>query len=274
MNSTLPPSPPDPPITTLRLAHVGACFKEAAHFLQNRALAWLSLSLAYFVLLLFLNLIPALGVLATLLLSPLLSAGFFRAASLQNREETFQWSALFYGFKHQWFSLAMLGVHYLLCLFVFAFVLTLLLGAVIDVGALNATAFSEQTGITPQKLATLLLQSEEKTALLFLAVFALVAALWLQMWFMLAPNLVVFRGETPKNALKFSLRAMQQNFAVILVFALAMIALTVLVLFSPLSLAALIVSPWIFIASFLLYCELFADPNAQAVTDENTTLID
>lgn len=268
------PMPLEPQIQKLTMSQVWTCFKEGAQMLQNRPLAWLYLSWIYFVFILFLNVIPALGVLLALLLSPALAAGFFRAASLQNREETFQWSALFYGFKHQFVSLGMLGVHYLVFLFLFAFIFTLLLGSIIDVGALNATAFSQQTGITPQKLTTLLLQSEEKTALLFLAMFALVAGLWIHMWFTLAPNLVVFRGETPKNALKFSLRAMQQNFVVMIIFALVVALLTVLVLFSPANLASIIVSPWIFIASFLLYCELFADPNAQAVTDENTTLID
>lgn len=176
---------------------------------------WLMLLITYYLLTLFVQLLPFVGALAWVILKPVFAVGFLAAAWSQERGEPPKLLHLFKGFQSNLWALMPLGLF-----FVAGIALAIMASWAVDGGKLVGIA----TG-TEKLTEELLRGGGLQLGMLFSAVCALPVVLAL--WF--APALVVFHDAGALAALSTSLRACLTNWRPVLVYGALVVFYTVVV---------------------------------------------
>lgn len=184
-------------------------------------LAWLALVFAYWLLMTFVSLLPAVGVAAASILVPPLSVGFMAASRGAERARAVELGQLFAGFRERPAAQLALGAVYLACL-----AALLAATALADEGALARWMF------TGQRPEAEVLQSEGFVGALLAAV-ALYLPVMMLFWF--APLLVAWHGLAPAKALFFSFFACLMNWRAFLAYGAVTSLLTLALPFLALS---------------------------------------
>ena len=177
-----------------------------ALFSRSR-LFWLQLILGYWMITIFLTLIPYIGVAVATLLKPVFAVGFLAAAWSQERGEPPKLSRLFDGFRSNLGALVPRGIVYGAGLAV-----AVMLSAVMDGGALMRLVL---LGTEPSDAATNVMATPGIRSAMILAALCAIPTL-LALWF--APALIVFRDQPTWRALGLSLRAALANPGAIIVY--------------------------------------------------------
>lgn len=190
---------------------------EGWNLFRAAPLPWLSLLLAYWLLMMLVSLAPFVGVAVASILVPAFSVGFMAAARAASRRAGVELSLLFDGFRHARQAQLVLGAVYLACL-----ALVLGGGALADDGALARWM------LTGRRPANEVLQSEE-----FLAALVCCAALYtpVMMMFWFAPPLVAWHSASPVKALFYSFFACLMNWRAFLAYGAAAALVTLVIPF-------------------------------------------
>jgi hypothetical protein len=252
----------------------GAWLVESYRMFSAHRLAWIAMLLAYYVALLFVDLIPLIGILLAPMIKPVLSVGFLAGAWTQERGGKPAIRMLGRGFGANLVALLPLGI-------VFVLGISLALGAtaLIDGGQLlemlygAGPAADDDPAGAARHVQQTLASTRVQLAMLFGALCALptILAVW---W---APALVVFQDARMLTALAASLRAAVANWRAAARYAIGVFILgavvptlvtTALALIIPpplnATLAALIVLPYLtffvatlHIADYVSYRDVF-----------------
>lgn len=179
------------------------------------------------------NMIPLVGPLIT----PALMAGFMIGVAQLDQGRELKLEVLFDGFKHHAGPLLVLGLTFILTIFVMVIICGLLVAL-----ALNAMESGSGVGLL---LGSLLL--------LVLAICAFLIVVFAMWW---APCLVVFNQQTPGQAMKNAIQAIFRNMLPGLVYSLILLLLY-LVVIATLGLGAFVVGPLVIVSAYTSYKDIF-----------------
>jgi len=264
---------------TIRFARRGAShgalwLRRAFAMLSQHRVRWLLLLLAYYVIIVTIDLVPIIGAFVAPLLKPVFAVGFLAAAWSQERGDPPAIGQLFRGFRSDLRALLPLGV-------VFVAGMT---GAVVATQFIDGGKLLEVLAGTARPDETFVGRSEVQLAMLFGALCALPVVLAL--WF--APALVVFQDCTAGRALGTSLRAAVANWRPVAVYGLLLFfyggvlpgaAAAVIAALAPREAAAgilvLLLLPYLallvatlHISDYVSYRDIFHSDEAPAPRDE------
>ncbi len=195
-----------------------AWLREAATMFAKARFAWLTLLLAYYLILIAMRLLPIAGVIAVPLLKPVFAVGFLAAAWTVERGGKPQLRHLLQGFQSNLRALLPIGA-----VFVLGITIAVMASALVDQGKLveflsNPPAgTSEGDNTAVDQVESVLLDTRVQLGMLFAALCAL--PVLLAIWF--APALVVFQDLRARQALATSLRAAFANWRPLAIYALA-----------------------------------------------------
>ena len=196
--------------------------REAAVMFSKARAGWLSLLLAYYLILIMLRLVPLVGVLAVPLLKPVFSVGFLAAAWTVERGGKPRLRYLLQGFQSNLRALLPIGV-----VFVLGITVAVMASALVDQGKLVEFLSNPPPGASDADSAAVdtvenvLLDARVQFGMLFAALCAL--PVLLAIWF--APALVVFQDLRATQALSTSFRAALANWRPLMMYALAVFVL-------------------------------------------------
>ena len=212
----------------------------------SRALgAWIGATVIYVILTVVLSLVPLLGSLATMLLAPVLIAGFMLGAKAQDEGGKFTLSHLFSGFSQNTGQLILVGLLYMAGVFAIGIVAVIFVGgAFLSAGALASD---------PQALSSL--YSNPGVFLLpILFVMLLVIPLMMAYWF--APALIVLSGLPATTAMAESFRGCIKNILPFLVYGVVG-ALLAIIAAIPFFLGFLILAPVLTASMYVAWKDIF-----------------
>ncbi len=215
------------------------------HFKKN-PFAWIGSLLLMIILSAVIQLIPLLGMIVTSLLSPVLGAGFMLGAKAQNAGENFTVGHLFSGFKQSTGQLILVGLFYVIGIFVILVVVALTM-----TGSLSMLVVMESGD--PAAMEAMM---QDPSAILLPILVMLLLAIPLIMAYWFAPALVALDGVSALNAMKLSFIGCVKN---ILPFLLYGIVLFVLIFIAaiPLGLGLLIVVPLMVASMYTSYRDIY-----------------
>ncbi len=175
---------------------------------------WLSAVALVYLVTFVLSLVPVVGSLATMILGPVFAGGLMLGAQSQERHGRLRVAAGFDGFSMQGGQLALVGLLYLLGLFVVFMVAGLLLMAT---GVLTAGSMEALNSNDPEVVAGVL---GPGIGLVLLVLMLAMVPLLMLYWF--APALVALEGMSAVEAMRMSFRACWRNMIPFLVYGLAL----------------------------------------------------
>ena len=217
---------------------------------------WIGMALIHFVIAIVLGIIP-LGSIASYILMPVFTAGFMLACQAQFEGKPIGVDMMFAGFKEKFGSLALLGLFWLIGIFLIAAVI----GIVVAITIGGAVATSALSG---GNVASAIFGLGFGTILLLFIV-AVIAFIPVAMAISFAPALVVFHNVEPFEALKLSLKASLKNWGAFFLYVILTIILGVLASL-PLFLGWLILWPTMIGAMYGAYREIFLVPANKAAS--------
>lgn len=195
-----------------------AWLREAALMFAKARLGWLTLLLAYYLILMVIRLLPVIGVLGVPLLKPVFAVGFLAAAWTVERGGKPHLRHLLQGFQSNLRALLPIGA-----VFVLGITIAVMASALVDHGKLiqflsnPPPGASEGDSAAVDQVENVLLDTRVQLGMLFAALCALPVVL--AIWF--APALVVFQDLRAAQSLSTSLRAAFANWRPLLVYAVA-----------------------------------------------------
>jgi len=206
---------------------------------------WIGAMVIYVILTIVLSLVPLLGSLATMLLAPVLIAGFMLGAKAQDEGERFTVSHLFSGFSQNTGQLVLVGLLYMAGAFAIGIIAVILVGgAFLSFGALASD---------PQALSSLF--SNPGVFLLpILFVMLLVIPLMMAYWF--APALIVLSGLPATTAKAESFRGCIKNILPFFVYGVVG-ALLAIIATIPFFLGFLILAPVLTASMYVAWKDIF-----------------
>lgn len=209
-------------------------FTEGWRLLLRRPGLVIAMTLILFLILIGLGLIPILGMAATPVLMPLLSAGVYLTLQHLARGETADFDLLFSGFRTHTQPLLILGLLLLGAQVLFALVMMLTLG-----GGMMTMGMGGAPNIGA-------------AALLMMLVFSVLVL----MAYTLAVPLVALRGQDPLGAVKTSFYAVAANWAPLLIYGLIYLGLALLASV-PFGLGWILLLPLTFTTLYAAYRDIF-----------------
>lgn len=214
------------------------------HF-TNNPIAWIAALIVIGVLSLVVQLIPLLGFIVSSLISPIFGAGFMIGASAQDKGEDFTVGHAFSGFQNATGQLVLVGVFYIIGLFVIILISAAIMGG-------SFAMFDMMEG-DPAAIEAMM-QNPAGFALPFLIMALLVIPLVMAYWF--APALVALDGLSALNAMKLSFVGCMKN---VLPFLLYGIVLTVLMVLAviPIGLGLLLLLPVMMASMYTSYRDIY-----------------
>ncbi len=202
---------------------------------------WLLLTIVFLSMMLALSIVPLVGTLVANLLTPVFVAGLLHACRRASNSEKLELGDLYAGFGRNAGNLVILGLVYMLGMFL-VFVITMAVGGGSVVGGMmsgSPAGFGLAFG---------------GVALAMLLSLALSAPLFMAMWF--APALVFFNNMPPVEALKASFNACLKNVLPFLVYGLIVLVLAFFAAL-PLFLGVLVLLPVISGSVYRSYRDIF-----------------
>lgn len=252
---SLPTSLSPPPLSSLRLprhlpAGEGSAFwGEAWRIFCAAPLVWMLIVIAYLAISIVLSIIPVIGSLAHLVLTPVFVGGMMLGCHALARGEPLEFAHLFAGFDSRRIGpLAVLGMFALAIIIASGILLAAGafmtigmsgLGALLDYG--NPRAFTSAAG----------------AGILGLVLLVLIIATLGGMAFWFAPALVAIDGVEPVAAMKASFEACLANLGPLLVYGLVYIGLAI-VASIPLGLGWLVLGPMMAGSCYASWRRVFA----------------
>ena len=175
---------------------------------------WLAAVALVYLVTFVLSLVPVVGSLASMILGPVLAGGLMLGAQSQERTGQLRVTTAFDGFSQHGLSLALVGLLYLLGLFL-AFMVAGLLA--LATGVLTADSLEALSSTDPNVAATAL-----GPGLLLFLLIAMLSLVPLLMAYWFAPVLVALEGMGAAEAMLTSFRACWKNMIPLLVFGLVL----------------------------------------------------
>lgn len=202
---------------------------------------WILIVIVWFVCAFLLALVPLLGGLANMLLSPVIAAGLMLGCRALERDEEFDIGYLIAGFKQNTSNLVMLGVLMLVAMIV------IIVAAVLIVGGAGflAGASGDLAGFAALGMTLLLV---------VLVIIAVSIPVYMAIWF--APALVILHELKPVEALKMSFFACLRNIVPFLLYGVILLVLTVIAAI-PFGLGLLILMPVVIASVYTAYRDIF-----------------
>lgn len=207
--------------------------------------------------------LPGLGLLLSILLLPVLMAGYMRACLAMEHSEEVELPYLFAGFKKHPAALVSLGGFLLMGLIVTSLAISLVGGEALATVLNDFKASEDAVGLITA------LQGAGSSVMLSLMVgFALVAVLMLALQY--APMLVFFNGMAPLAAIKLSLQGSFRNLVPFTVYSLIMQLVGAVASVIPFELGMLFVIPLGLTSMYTSYRDIFssADETLVVIEDE------
>jgi len=219
-----------------------------ALFRQQPAV-WIGLVIVAFLIFIGMALIPLLGSLAGMVLTPVFAGGLFAACSDQDQGRPLSVSHLFAGFRERFGTLLSIGFIYLGV----TIAVTLVVGVVTGAGMWTLLG----SGTDPEALAgmglTLLVAG--------LIMVGLLLPVFMALWF--APALAMFHQQGPAEAMKASFAACLKNVLPFLVYSVIVLLLGFIASI-PLGLGWLVLGPVMAASLYTGYRDIFFDQRAAA----------
>jgi uncharacterized membrane protein len=213
------------------------------HFKQA-PISWIAVMLIWFVLIFVTSLIPILGALAVNVLTPVLIAGLMIGCNEQDQGEDFSISYLFAGFANNAGQSIMIGVFYLI--FIFLFVIGF---AALMFGSIGELASQQDN---PEAMAMMFLSPSFIIGLLA----ASLLFVPIVMAYLFAPALVALEDMSAWEAMKMSFMGCLKNILPFFLYSLAAIVLMIVAVI-PVGLGLLIVSPILIAAIYAAYRDIY-----------------
>ena len=223
----------------------GRWLSQAWTLFKERPGLWVGMSLTMFLIMIVLSMIPGLNFVLSLGFGVII-AGFVISAYELDENQNLQFAHLFAGFQRHVGQLLLLGVLYLVAIFV----LILISAAVMLIfggmsGGLGALMHGDSSAWGAGMLLGVLLG-----CLVFLALIVPVA---MAIWF--APALIALNGMSAIDAMKLSFKACWVNIIPFLVYGLVLIGLSLLALLT-LGLGYIVLLPVMYISYYTSYREV------------------
>ncbi len=225
---------------------------EAWGYFSNNPLVWVALVIVLFVIQLALGLIPLLGPLAQILLSPIFAGGLMLGCKAIDEGGTIQFNHLFAAFDQYAGKLALVGAIYLGALIVAmlaAGVLAMVLGMG---GGLMAGLSSMGDPDVGGAVAT----GAAATGMLIFMLLMLAVMLPVIMAYYFAPVLVVMHGLEPLEAMKLSFSGCLKNVVPFLLYGIAVMVAGIIAAI-PLGLGFLVLMPMIIASMYIAYKDIY-----------------
>lgn len=226
--------------------------KHGYRLIMRNPLQAFSLAMMFVLGLFVAMLVPLVGVLLTILLMPVLLAGYMRVCRALEFNEAVQPRYIFSGFENRAAQLVAVGGMLLLGMMIISIVITALGGP-----ELKAILSSYQTQQDPTAFIDSLLAPASGLRLVLLSAFALFFLLMLALQF--APMLVFFNQMTPLQALKVSLLASIRNILPFAVYSLIMQLIAFVLSVIPLGLGLIILLPLGLTSMYVAYRDIFSE---------------
>jgi uncharacterized membrane protein len=211
------------------------------HF-KSSALAWIGALIVWFVISLILGFIPVLGSIASILLGPVIMAGFMYGCSEQDAGGDFTLSHLFAGFSNNLGQLLLVAVFYFILL---------ILAVVIIMGGVFVLAGGAAAIENPETVG--MMGGGAITGIVVLSLLLIIPVL---MSYIFAPALVMLDNLSAFEAMKYSFLGCLKNILPLIVFSL----LAMLLLFVgslPFGLGLLVVFPMLTAATYAAYRDIY-----------------
>lgn len=216
--SAVPRRPMLDPIK-LPAGHGLAWITQAWQQFKAQPRVWLAAVALVYLVTLVLSLVPVVGSLATMILGPVFAGGLMLGAQSQERHGSLKTMAGFDGFSAQGGQLALVGLLYLVGLFLVFMVAGLILMAS---GILTAGSMEALSSNDPELVAGVL---GPGIGLVLLVLMLAMVPLLMLYWF--APVLVALEGMSAIEAMRMSFRACWKNMVPFLVYGLALMFLLI-----------------------------------------------
>jgi len=205
---------------------------------------WIGILVVLVVIFFLMALVPLLGPLATMLLSPVFGAGIIIGCKALDEGGALEFSHLFAGFKRNTGNLIVTGLLYMAALFITAIPVMAIVGM---------TFLKVLTGMGGDP-ATMVGQSLGTFVIGWLLWMALLVPVLMAYWF--APTLVALHDVAPVEAMKTSFFACLKNIIPFLLYGVILLVLSVLAAI-PFGLGFLILGPVIVASIYTAYRDIF-----------------
>jgi uncharacterized membrane protein len=209
---------------------------------------WIVNIILMFVLSMVASLVPVIGFIANMMITPILIGGLILGCKSIEDGHGLDVSHLFAGFKEKAGPLATLGLIFLA--FTIAVVVAMVILIIITFGATLLSNIGNQQAMASAVIAKGLLFA----LLLVLVWIALFIPVSMAMWF--APALIVLQNLAPVEALKQSFKAGLRNFLPFLVFGIVFFVLLIVAVI-PIGLGLLILIPMGYASIYVAYKDIF-----------------
>ncbi|WPL10755.1 MULTISPECIES: BPSS1780 family membrane protein [Thiorhodovibrio] len=216
---------------------------------KQAPLAWIGALLVFMLINIALALVPVIGSVASMLISPVLIGGLMAGAHAQASGEHFGVGHLFEGFKNNTASLLGVGGLYMLGSIVLA-----ILAVIIMIGPIMGAAGGMDTQALENNPELFLTALGPTVLVLSLIILALAIPLVMAYWF--APALVMLNGLGPVAAMKLSFHGCLKNVLPFLIYGLVGSLLMILAII-PFGLGLLILSPVLLASMYAAYRDIF-----------------
>ncbi len=217
-------------------------------YIKRDLLAWIGAFVVFVILSLLLQLVPLIGPLALQILTPILMGGLMLGARAQEQGDHFEVRHLFAGFSQHTGQLALVGLYYLLAMFLVGLLMAVLLGGVLA-DQMEQPMMQQDPALAMQGMA-------DPTMVLLAALIGLALAIPLSMAYFFAPALVAIEGLSALSAMKYSFLGCLKNILPFLWYGLIGFLLLILAIL-PLGLGLLIVGPLIFASIYVAFREIY-----------------
>ena len=254
MEATQTPLPDSPPAVMheprrLSAAQGASLWGEAWRIFCAAPGTWIAILLVYVAISIVLALIPVIGAVAHMVLTPVFAGGMMLGCHALARGAPLEFSHLFAGFQDNRFGpLALLGLILLALSIVFGIVVLAGLFATIGMSGLSALASHGDPWAVAGALGV---------GFLVFLLLALVGGTLIAMAYWLAPALVVLNGMEPVAALRKSFDACLTNVGAFLVYGIIYIGLAILASI-PLGLGWLVLGPMIGGSCYASWRQIFS----------------
>ncbi len=215
------------------------------YFKQN-PLAWIGAIIVWFVMMMAATIIPLIGPLAVNLLTPVIMAGFMLGANEQREGGSFGLRHLFAGFSTNAGKLILVGLFYLIGMFLIMTVVAMVVGGSLFASMGQLTAAEANPEIAAAMMGPFLLA--------MLIAMALMMPLLMAYWF--APALVAFEDLGAFEAMKLSFRGCLKNVLPFLVYSVVAFALAFIAMI-PFGLGMLVMAPVMIAAMYVSYRDIY-----------------
>ena len=242
MSNNLSPSPICQP-RSVAIDRGTAWLTEGFGYFQKDTVAWVGVTILWFVITLALAFVPLLGNLAVQILTPVFVGGMMLGCRARAQGGAFQVAHLFAGFSQNTGQLIVVGLLYLggiIGIVILLMVLVLFsFGSLVIIQQVNA---GDLTALTDNLKVVLLI---------ILITLSLYIPLVMAFWF--APALVIMRNAGAVDALKLSFNGCLLNIMPFLLYGIIGLALTIVAVI-PMGLGLLVLVPML-IASMYVSCQ-------------------